>query len=173
MAIPLRHTPASGGHGGNAEPLLRGLRSKRKRFARIHGARPHNAWNDIVILSLGAWFTRCLIRKLIGILRHSNRTETSFCHHLTFYPQPPEVQVVYVGRNMPPIGAHGSGYQLRGWLIVRLWRSGFGWSSDYQSMETRPPTNTASRRPGREHFIAALALEPSLRPWGVPAPVDP
>ena len=31
----------------------------------------------------------------------------------------------------------------------------------------------ASSRPGRKHFIAALALEPSLRPWGVPAPVDP
>ncbi len=40
----------------------------------------------------------------------------------------------------------------------------------------RAPTDspmTISSRPGREHFTAALALEPSLRPRGVSAPVEP
>lgn len=44
------------------------------------------------------------------------------------------------------------------------------WRPTFRSLDARHVMETTSSRPGREHFIAALALEPSHRPWSVSPP---
>ena len=47
------------------------------------------------------------------------------------------------------------------------------WRPTFRSLDARHVMETTSSRPGRKHFIAALALEPSHRPRSLRAPLEP